>query len=295
MLRDGHAVHILARNESAFWRLEGILDGLRIHHADLRDRERVCKAVSDIRPEWVFHLAVYGAYSYQTDRQEILCNNVLGTANLLEACEKTDFAAFINTGSSSEYGFKSHLPAEDEPLEPNSDYAVSKASATLLCSYTGRRIGRPIITLRLYSVYGAYEEPRRLIPRLLRLGLASRLPALVSPEIARDYVYIDDVVEAYLKAATTPGLSNGAIFNIGSGAQTCLAEVVQLVRELLCISAEPVWDSMQRRIWDTETWVGNVEKAARDLGWTPRTSLQAGLAATLEWLRDHLAHYPLDL
>src|ERR1700712_89866 len=108
LLNDGHELHILVRDEAAFWRLGGVRDALHVHRANLQDRDAVIREVAPIRPEWVFHLAVHGAYSYQTDRQEIFRSNLLGTANLLDACEQTDFAAFINTGSSSEYGFIAH-------------------------------------------------------------------------------------------------------------------------------------------------------------------------------------------
>src|SRR5207248_2167482 len=138
---------------------------------DLQDAEAVNQAVEQVRPEWVLHLAVYGAYSFQNDLNQMLHSNILGTANLLQACERTGFASFINTGSSSEYGYKPYAPAETEVLEPNSYYAVTKATATHLCGYTSRRISLPVTTLRLYSVYGPYEEPRRFIPRLIMHGL----------------------------------------------------------------------------------------------------------------------------
>lgn len=294
LLRDGHEVHVLVRPEAAFWRLNDVRDALHVHTANLQDREAVIDAAANIRPEWVFHLAVHGAYSDQTDRQEIYRSNVLGTANLLEACERSGFDVFVNTGSSSEYGFVAHPPAEDELPQPNSDYAVSKVSATMMCGYAARRLSRPVVTLRLYSVYGAYEEPRRLAPRLLRLGLEGRWPPLVSPQIARDFVFIDDVADAYLAVAHSPPAAVDAIYNIGSGRQTRLGEMVQAVRELCAIEAEPVWNNMGQRIWDTDIWVGNVEKAARELGWTPRTSLRDGLSATLDWMRQHLDAYPLE-
>ncbi len=294
LLSEGHELHILVRAEASFWRLSGILDAVHVHYANLQDRDAVFHAVANIRPEWIFHLAVHGAYSYQMDRQEIYLSNLLGTANLLEACEQTDFALFINTGSSSEYGFTSHPPSERELPQPNSDYAVSKVAATMLCGYNGRRLSRPVITLRLYSVYGDYEEPRRLIPRLLRLGLEGCWPPLVSPQIARDFVYVGDVVKAYLAVTQAPNPAFDAIYNIGSGTQTRLGEIVPIVRDLCAIEAEPIWNNMEKRIWDTDVWVGNVEKAAHELGWTAQTSLQAGLSATIAWMREHLTDYPLE-
>jgi nucleoside-diphosphate-sugar epimerase len=294
LLRDGHEIHLIVRSQTAFWRLNDVRSALHIHVANLQDREAVIAAVAASRPEWVFHLAVHGAYSDQINREEIYRSNVLGTANLLEACERADFAVFVNTGSSSEYGFVSHAPGEDELPRPNSDYAVSKVAATMLCGYTARRLSRPVPTLRLYSVYGPYEEPRRLVPRLLRLGMEGQWPPLVSPRIARDFIYIDDVVDAYLKVVQASSAAPDAIYNIGSGRQITLGEIVETVRALCAIEAEPVWNNMEQRIWDTDVWVGNVEKAARELNWTPQTSLRDGLSATLSWMRDHQSDYPLE-
>jgi nucleoside-diphosphate-sugar epimerase len=197
----------------------------------------------------------------------ILQSNIIGTATLLQACLKTGFEAFVNTGSSSEYGFKDHPPGEKEWLEPNSYYAVAKASATLFCRYTAQSLGLRIPTLRLYSVYGPYEEPSRLMPTLIVKGLENRLPPLVAPHIARDYVYVDDVVRAYLLAATEEEQELGAVYNVGTGVQTSLREVVDIACCTLGIAEEPKWGSMDNRIWDTATWVSD-NRLVRQ-GWHP--------------------------
>ena len=91
-------------------------------------------------------------------------------------------------------------PANPSDQKPNSYYAVAKAAATMYCSYTSQKIERPITTLRLYSAYGPFEEPSRLMPTLIKKGLQGELPPLVSPDTARDFIYIDDVCEAYIQA-----------------------------------------------------------------------------------------------
>src|SRR5205085_63861 len=139
------------------------------------------------------------------DLRRMIQTNLLGTVNLVEACIAAGCAAIVNTGSSSEYGFKDHAPTETEWLEPNSHYAVTKASATLFCHYTAQHWEGLLPTLRLYSVYGPYEEPSRLLPTVILHGLQNRLPPLVNPEIARDYIAVDDVCDAYLLAATQIG------------------------------------------------------------------------------------------
>jgi nucleoside-diphosphate-sugar epimerase len=285
LLHDGHDVHLLLRPGYAPWRIDEIRGQVTLHLASLADRDQLATVVRHARPEWIFHLATHGAYSSQTDLGEMVQTNVLGTINLVEECLKVGFDAFVNTGSSSEYGLKDHAPSEREWLDPNSYYAVTKASASLYCRYTAQRHGVLLPTLRLYSVYGPYEEPTRLLPTLLRLGLESRLPPLVNPETSRDFVYVDDVVEAYLQATTGERDEPGAIYNVGTGVQTSLREVVELTRRLLQLETEPNWGTMPARIWDTQVWVADPRKIREQLGWVPKYTLEQGLRHHLEWLR----------
>lgn len=284
LLADGHAVTALVRGDTDRWRLDEVAGDVETGEVDLRDGAAVVAAVAKARPEVVFHLATRGAYSWQADAREILEANVLGTANVVEACRQAEVRALVNTGSSSEYGFKDHPAAEDEALEPNSVYGVAKAAATLLCSVAAQLYGLGVTTLRLYSVYGPYEEPGRFIPALVAAGLRGRLPVLASPNVARDFVWVGDVVEAYVRAAAAPGA--GVVYNVGSGGQTTLAQAVDAARRVLGVDEEPSWSSMADRPWDTEVWVADIAKIERELGWRPAVAFDEGIALTAEWLRD---------
>jgi len=285
LLGDGHRVHLLVRPGHAAWRIAGIRRDVTLHTADLADGDGVASVVAGVRPEWVFHLAAYGAYSEQADVAGIFRTNVVGTANLVESCVRLGFEAFVNTGSSSEYGFKDHAPHEDEPLEPNSHYAVSKASATMICRHASAARGAAITTLRLYSVYGPFEEPTRLVPTILVRGFGKTLPPLVDPGTARDFVFVDDVTDAYVRAAERPAGAPGAVFNVGTGVQTHIGDLVELVRAMLEIEEEPRWGSMPGRQWDTRTWVADPTSIRNALGWRATTSLRDGLLATVRWLQ----------
>jgi dolichol-phosphate mannosyltransferase len=239
----------------------------------------------------VFHLAAHGAYSAQTDWQRMAQSNIVGTAQLVEACVATGFEAFVNTGSSSEYGYKDHAPAEDELLEPNSHYAITKASATLYCQYTARHRNVRIPTLRLYSVYGPLEEPSRLIPTIIVHGLRGEFPPLVNPGVAPDFVYIDDVCDAYILAATTHTAEWGAVYNVGTGVQTRLRDVAAAAQRLFGINREPHWGTMPNRQWDTQVWVADHRKITEQLGWRPRVAFPDGLFQTTNWLRSHAEYW----
>ena len=294
VLRDGHEVHLLVRPGHAEWRIAEIRSATRLHVIDFSNAEEVFKTLKEVRPDWIFHLAAYGAYSSQTDLSRMAQTNIIGTMNLVNACMATGFESFVNAGTSSEYGYKDHAPAETECLEPNSHYAVTKASATLFCSYTARCKNVPIPTLRLYSVYGPYEQPTRLIPTLVRFGLEGKLPPLVNPNTARDYVHTEDVVEAFLLAAQDPGSDCGAIYNVGTGIQTSMEEVVSIARRIMNIQAEPEWGTMPDRIWDTNSWVCDNSKIERVLGWKPRLSFEEGLLQTVEWMRSNRSITPVS-
>ena len=289
LLQDGHQVHLLVRPGYTRWRIQAMRNDVCLHEADLRDEEAIANVVGNIRPNWVFHLAAYGAYSWQTDLRRMVQTNIIGTINLVEACLKTGFEAFVNTGSSLEYGFKDHAPSESEWLEPNSHYAVTKASATLFCRYTAQSQGVHLPTLRLYSVYGPYEEPTRLIPTLILRGLNGELPPLVNPDITRDFVYVDDVSESYLLTATRPNQEPGAVYNVGTGVQSSLREVVDVARRVMGITVEPEWGSMPDRQWDTNVWVSDNRKIQGELGWRPRYTFEQGFRTMVNWFRDNPA------
>lgn len=286
LVGNGHAVHLFVHPESDLWRLEGLTDDTPVHRLDLADREAVTRAMAHVRADWVFHAAAHGAYPYQTDLRQMIDTNLVGTVNLVEAALAAGFESFVHTGTSSEYGVKDHGPAEDELPEPNSHYAVTKASATLYCRHMAQAHGADIRVLRLYSVYGPWEEPTRLMPRVVARGLRGEWPPMANPATARDYVYTDDVVDAYLAAATVAGQEPGAVYNIGTGVQTSLREVTEVARRHLAIEAEPEWGAMPDRIWDAGVWVADPSVALKWLGWSARHDVAAGFASFVTWLRE---------
>ena len=281
LLSEGHEVHLLLRPGYTRWRLQEIEEEVRIHLGDLRDREEVTRLFEQAGPEWVFHLATYGAYVWQDDVHDMVETNIKGTINLVRAGLEAGVQVIVNTGSSSEYGLKDHAPSEDELLIPNSHYAWTKAAATHFCTYLARCESIPIPTLRLYSVYGPYEEPSRLIPTLIAKGLEGTLPPLVNPDIGRDFVFVEDVCEAYLLAAQQRPRDPGAVYNVGTGKQTTISQLVEIAIEMMGIKEEPAWGSMSARHWDTSTWCGDCRKIQRELGWHPRHALADGLRKTL--------------
>lgn len=290
LVAEGFDVHILLRKKSKTWRLDDIIDKLTVHQGDLTDRNRIFEIVAEVKPKTIFHLAVYGAYSWQKEPDKIKSANLDGTINLLDACKSVGFDIFINTGSSSEYGFKSEPMKESDALEPNSHYAVYKAAATYHLQYEAKSQNLPIITLRPFSVYGPFEEPGRLVPNLIVKMLNNECPPLVSPDTARDYIYVDDIVDCYLTAATRPDLG-GRVFNMGSGRETKLKEIVDIALEVTGAKVKPQWGTMEQRIWDQNNWQADQTLSATELGWRAKRDLRQGLQETKEWFENNLSYY----
>ena len=260
LLEQGWEVEGIVRESSNLWRLENIKDRTTLHRGDLLEKEVVSKILHASKPDALFHLAVYGAYATQKDEDKILSTTILSTLHLLHAAKDAGAKIFINTGSSSEYGTKDHPMNEEERIDPNSYYAVGKAAQTLLCQHFARSEKFPVITLRLFSVYGPVEEPGRLVPTAILNALVSQPIMLADPSIARDFVYLDDVSLAYALAAAKPELS-GEVFNIGSGVQHNLGELAEVIIAGTGGGGGVSVGAYEKRSFDTTTWVADMQKS----------------------------------
>lgn len=285
LLTLGDHVHLLLRPKFQDWRIKDFIREVELHVADIADRDSVAKIMQEIKPDRVFHLAVHGAYSHQADPHAIIFTNLLGTSNLIEASLRIGVESVIHTGSSSEYGFQDHPPSEKQFIVPNSPYAVTKAAATHWCSYHARSSRVPMPTARLYSVYGPWEEPNRFIPTMIAHSLRQTLPALVDPEVERDFIYVEDVCDALIRLADkAPSLNDfGAVYNVGTGVGTKIREAVAHIQDRIGETAEPAWGSMKNRAWDATTWVADNSSFVEDIGWQAATKFPDGLEAMANW------------
>jgi len=284
LMDDDLEAHAVVQPGSDSWRLRGI-DQLVTHDCSVDDAAAVDDLVRSVKPNWVFHLAAHGAYAHQTDFRRMVAANILGTFNLLDALDRDGCCeGFVHTGSSSEYGLKDHAPQENERVAPNSTYAVTKCAATHGVTTWAHRTGMPAVTVRLYSIYGPWEEPTRLLPRLVGAAMGGTLPPLVAPSTARDFVWVGDAVEGIIRAARSAERRPGAVWNLGSGAQTTLEELVAIVRRVFAVVEEPTWGSMANRAWDTDRWIADARLASEQLKWRAKTPLDAGVQEFGAWI-----------
>jgi dolichol-phosphate mannosyltransferase len=279
-------VYGCSRNPQNSWRFANE-NADHLISCDVTDFDNVRQMVDSLKPMTVINCAVYGAYSRQIDEEKIHQTNYMGTLHLLRALADTGCAALIQSGSSSEYGLNCSAPVESDEAIPNSSYSASKLAAGNLIKYYGKALNFPCVNLRLYSIYGPWEEKDRLIPTLIDRGLQGQYPNFVDKAISRDFVYIDDCNEAIVRAALTickthPGIS----VNIASGTKTTMEEMAITAKKIFSISETfPVFGSMNNRHWDLVDWYGNPLLAKSLMGWESKTSLEEGLKLTAEWMK----------
>lgn len=290
LLSEGHDLHLFIRSTSNRWRIADLTGFLTVHAVDLRDEQQVARQVAAIRPEWIFHLATYGGFASQQETSEIFAANLTGTINLLKACTKVGFERFVNTGSSSEYGDKASPMKESDCPEPQGDYGVAKVAATLFCRSEAKKLGLPVVTLRLFSPYGPWDDPRRLIPYATAEFIRGLKPHLAKPESVRDFVFIDDVVDTYVQTVRR-SLPCGEIYNVGSGEQHSVADVVHHLQAILPGCPAPAWGERDVQRPEPATWVADITRTSAALGWSPQVPFSVGLTKTADWMRANLQFY----
>lgn len=293
LVTEGFPVAALLNPNTRTWRLDGIQSQLQTFEVDLCDEPSVHQAIHTIRPTIIYHLAAHGAYPFQNDCAQILRTNVFGLWNLLSACKNVGFHLFINAGSSSEYGRKSFAMRETDPLDPDSFYAIAKAAQSFLCRHAALLEKLPVVTLRLFSVYGPFEEPSRLIPTLMMASLFDTRVKMVSADVCRDFIHVDDVIDFMIAAPSFPGLS-GEILNLGTGRQTSMGELVSTLEEVSGRRLPVTWGAMPERSWDSTTWVADISKLRALTGFVPSRSVKDGLRECLTWFEanSHLYGEP---
>ncbi len=276
----GNEVHLLLRDEARLWRLAG-LQGLYVpQRGDLRDADAVRRAVMASRPDVVYHLATHGAYPSERDRATILATNLAGTVNVLEALAGREYQALVHTGSSSEYGHKDGPMRESDVLEPRTDYGVTKAAATLLCQSEAYR-GRAACTVRVFSAYGPWEEPSRLVPFVLESCLKGIAPKVTAGTQPRDFIHVDDVVDLIRLAARMPEC-RGKILHAGTGRDCTVRQMIETIHAV-CGGPAPIFGAEQTRADEPRRWVASIEATTALTGWTPRYDLPGGLGQMKQW------------
>lgn len=293
LLKENYEVHIITRESSNLWRINDLIGKINIHKTDLIEYEKLESILKSVKPENIIHLAIYGGRPNQEDEKDILDSNLIGTMNLINAADKIDYKCFINTGSSSEYGKKSSPMQETDLCTPINMYGVTKTAATMYCNYKATTENRNIGTLRLFSPFGDYEDKGRLIPDLILGSLIDRRVKLANPDAVRDYIYIEDVCDIYIKILQNPEKIKAEIFNLGYGKQHSVKFMAEIVKKLISEDVKLNYNEINGRKADTDIWVADIEKIKKIFDWEPKYDMEKGLKKSIEWFQNNLNLYEI--
>jgi UDP-glucose 4-epimerase len=254
---------------------------------DLAQRASILKTVQASQPDVVFHLAArLGADRSIAFSELALRENVIGTHLLLAALsELKTVERVVVLGSGEEYGRNETLPiTEEQPLRPVSPYSLSKAASSQLALTYAALYDLPVTVIRPFIVFGPGQSPSMMVPGLIETLTSRGEFAMTKGEQTRDFLYVEDLVDGLLAAASSDG-AIGEAFNLCSGQEHSIRHVAEMIRNLIG-EGTILPGALPYR--ENEVWrlVGSNEKARRLLQWTPRTTLEEGLGKTIEWYRN---------
>jgi NAD dependent epimerase/dehydratase len=269
-----------------------IFQQLQIVAGDIRDADAIHMAVEGCQV--VFHLAALISIPYSYHHPlEVAEVNLMGTFNALMACKKMKVDRLIHTSTSEVYGTAQRVPIdENHPLQGQSPYSASKIGADKLAESFYCAYNLPVVTVRPFNTFGPRQSARAVIPTIITQALAQSVIRLGNLESTRDFTFVDDTVNGFLKAAETPGVE-GKTMNLGTGSEIKIGALVEKILHLTGSSAHIEVDTNRLRPADSEVQrlLSNNSLAFATLGWTPHTNLDDGLKQTVEWIKDHLNLY----
>lgn len=269
--------------------LAAVLDALTLIEGDLRDPAAVQQAVEGA--DYVFHLAAYvSAPKSMLEPQVCFDINVAGTLQLFEAARRAGVRQVVIASSAAVYGDAPDLPLQEStPVRPLSPYGTSKQVDEAYASLYTLAFGLPVASLRFFNVFGPRQSPQSdyaaVIPIFIRRLLDGQPLTIYGDGLQkRDFVYVGDVVRALMLAAGSPQ-AGGQVFNVCSGREVTLLELIEILGEFLSLEQEPQFAAP--RPGDIYRSLGSPEKAAQVLGFRPQVGLQEGLRQTAAWMGQY--------
>ena len=265
---------------------------IEIISGDIRDSSAILKATENV--DLVFHLGALISipYSYLHPR-EVAESNLMGTLNLLMACQQNNVTRMVHTSTSEVYGTARYAPIDEaHPLQGQSPYSASKIGADKLVESFYCTYQIPVVTVRPFNTYGPRQSARAVIPTIIPQALASNTLKLGNLDATRDFTYVEDTVDGFIKAAQAGGVE-GQTFNLGTGEEISVGELATKIMQIVGKQVQVTQDAVRLRPEQSEVMrlVSDNSRARESIGWTPRVTLDLGLARTVEWIRSHLDLY----
>lgn len=271
-----------------------LLDQIEIIAGDLRDADVIDRTVKGC--DAVFHLgALVGIpYSYKNPR-EVVETNILGTFNILTAARDHGVERIVHTSTSEVYGSALYVPIDEtHPLQGQSPYSASKIGADKLAESFYASFDLPVVTVRPFNCYGPRQSARAVIPTLITQALARKEIRLGNTETRRDFTFVTDTADGFMKAAESKkGL--GKVINIGSGREISIGELAQIVLKIVQSTADIVLDEARVRPSRIEVnrLLADNRLAKETIGWVPQVSLEEGIKRTAAWITSHINSFQI--
>ena len=269
-----------------------IFSRIDVVFGDLRDEAAVHDAMRDV--DLVFHLGALIAipYSYVHPR-EVVETNVIGTLNVLMAAKAHGVERIVNTSTSEVYGTALTSPiTESHPLQAQSPYSASKIAADKLTESFGRSFDVRAVTIRPFNTFGPRQSARAVIPTVISQALATQEIRLGDLTPTRDFTYVTDTVDGFVRAACADRV-DGETINLGNDREISIGDLADLIVSLLDRPVKVVTGSARVRPPNSEVrrLHADATKARELLGWQPHVPLEQGLRQTIAWIREHADYF----
>lgn len=271
------------------------LKQMEIIHGDILDRTGLKKAMQEI--DVVFHLGALISipYSY-VNPYNVVRVNILGTMNVMSAALESGTKRIIHTSTSEVYGTAQYVPIDEKhPLQGQSPYSASKIGADKLVESFYRSYNLPITTLRPFNTYGPRQSDRAVIPTIICQALSRDKITLGSLLPTRDFTFVDDIVDGFIKTAESSNVE-GETIHIGSGDGISIGELTKKILTLTGKDLEIVTEQERVRPEksEVERLVCSPEKARKLIGWEAKTTLEEGLSKAIHWIENNPSLYSPD-
>ena len=258
---------------------------------DIKDLDTCMKACEGV--DYVLNQAAWGSVPRSIEMPLFYCaNNIQGTLNMLEAARQKGVKKFVYASSSSVYGDEPNLPKK-EGREGNllSPYAVSKRADEEWAKQYTMHYGLDTYGMRYFNVFGRRQDPNgayaAVIPKFIKQLLDGETPTINGDgKQSRDFTYIENVIEANLKACLAPSEAAGQAFNIAYGSREYLIDIYYGLTEALGVDVEPNFGP--DRAGDIKHSNADISKAKELIGYSPEWSFDRGIKAAIEWYKENL-------
>ena len=289
LLADGHAVRVIDDLSSGQRdNLADIIDEVELVVGDLRDEALLDKVLRGV--DYALHHAAVASVQTSVERplfeQEV---NAVGTLRFFEAARRAGVGRVVFAASAAAYGNNPTVPKREQMIpEPESPYAISKVMGEYYARVYSQLYGLQVVCLRYFNVFGPRQDPSSPYSGVISI-FAERMLKGKAPVIfgdggqSRDFVYVDNIVEANMRACTSPEAA-GRVYNIGCERSVSILELVTALNEILGTALDPVFNPARQG--DVRVSLADIAQARTQLGYEPIVHFAEGLQQTVAWMKS---------